>query len=164
MTASADLTTILSAEAVEALRAQYAPEFMLAASRYAVAAPYPPNAGYVEWIIGSLYDGKRIAAKDRERTLIALLASQSTGHSLLLAVHLYWGLMEGLTVAEIADTLALSGVYLGLPHYTAALGTLSGTLKILGFLAARPEAKLDPKVVVGALKAAIQPDIAPPSA
>ena len=159
---SADVTEILSPTALDALKAVYAPAVMLGASRAAVAAPYPPTTDYVEWIIKHLYDGERIAARDRERTLIALLASQSTGHSLMLAVHLYWGLMEGLGVAEIADTLALSGVYMGLPHYTAALGTLTGTLKILGDLVARGAA-LDSRSVVGALKAAIQPDIRPPT-
>ena len=160
---SANVTEILSPTALEALKAQYATAVMLEASRAAVAVPYPPTTGYVAWIIDNLYDGKRIASKDRERTLIALLASQSTGHSFMLAVHLYWGLMEGLSIAEIADTLALSGVYMGLPHYTAALGTLTGTLKILSDLVERGVA-LDSKSVVGALKGVIQPDILPPSA
>ena len=157
---SADVTTILSQADIDALKARYELTVMLGASRAAVAAPYPPSKDYVEWIIKNLYEGGSVAPRDRERTLIALLASQSTGHSLMLAVHLYWGLMEGLSIAEIADTLALSGVYMGLPHYTAALGTLTGTLKILGDLVARG-ADLDSRSVVGALKRAIQPDIRP---
>lgn len=161
MTLPRDLRTHLTEESVAALVAAYKPETMLEASRLAVALPFPPNEGYVDWIINNLYDGKRIASRDRERTLIALLASQSTASSLLLAVHLYWGLMEGLSIAEIADTLALAGVYMGLPHYTAALDTLRDTLKTLRELTATADAPLDAMRVVGALRATFQPAPAP---
>lgn len=157
MTVTRDLRTHLTDASVTALVAAYNPKTMLDASRLAVALPFPPNEGYVEWIINNLYDGERIASKDRERTLIALLASQTTGSSLLLAVHLYWGLMEGLSIAEIADTLALAGVYMGLPHYTAALDTLRDTLKTLREVTAKPGAALDAMSVVGALRATFQP-------
>jgi hypothetical protein len=148
---SADLTTALPDAALAALRAQYSADFMLAASRAAVAAPHPASAPYVEAVIKGFYDGARMAPRERERVLVALLATQSVAPSLLLAVHLYWGLMEGLAVTDLADTLGLSGVYTGLAHYTAGLKTLRITLDALAALATTAGAKLDPAAVVTAL-------------
>lgn len=151
MAANADLTAILSPETLAALRKQYSPDFMLAASRGAVAAPHPASAPYVEAVIAGFYNPTRMPPRDRERVLVALLASQSNAPSLLLAVHLYWGLMEGLTVADLADTLGLSGVYTGLGHYTAGLKTLRATLDTMVELASKPDARLEPAVIVATL-------------
>ncbi len=148
---AADLTTIVSAPTLDALRKEFSPDVMFAASRGAIVGPHPAAAGYVDWIITHLYDGKRLAPADRERTLVALIASQSVAPSLLLGVHLYWALAEGLSVAELCETLALAGVYTGLPHHTAGLGTLRTTLEAVADLAAKPEASLDPRAVVRAL-------------
>lgn len=153
MAASPDLAAALTPEALAALRAAYSAPFMLEASRRAVAFPHPASAPYVEAVIKGFYDAARMAPRDRERVLVALLASQSNAPSLLLAVHLYWGLMEGLSVADLADTLGLSGVYTGLGHYTAGLKTLRVTLDALVELTAKPDAKLDAATVVGALSA-----------
>lgn len=153
MAASPDLSAALSPEALTALRAAYAAPFMLEASRRAVALPHPASAPYVEAVIKGFYDASRMPPRDRERVLVALLASQSNAPSLLLAVHLYWGLMEGLTVADLADTLGLSGVYTGLAHYTAGLKALRVTLDVLADLTSKPDAKLDASAVVAALGA-----------
>ncbi len=151
MAATADLTAILSPQTLGALRAQYSADFMLAASRGAVAAPHPSSAPIVEAVIAGFYDPKRMAPRDRERVLVAVLASQTIAPSHLLAVHLYWAMMEGLTVADLADTLGLGGVYTGLAHYTAGLKTLRVTLDALADLASKPGAHLDPASVVSAL-------------
>jgi hypothetical protein len=149
---AADLSTLLSADTIGRFRKNYSPAFMLAASRAAVAAPHPPASGLVEWVMGYLYDGVHLKPIDRERTLIALLASQSTSGSFTLAVHLYWGLMEGLPITEIADTLCLSATYTGLPHYAAGLATFQKTLQVMSSLSVVPDGKLDPQTVVSTLR------------
>jgi hypothetical protein len=150
MPTQSGLASVLPPDALDALRAQYSAELMLAASRAAVAKPHPASTPYVEAVIHGFYDASRMAPRDRERVLVALFASQSVAPSLFLAVHLYWALMEGLSVDELADTLGLSGVYTGLGHYTAGLKTLALTLEALRDLAAKPDAKLDPMTVIKA--------------
>jgi hypothetical protein len=153
MTATtADLSAMLSPKTLLALRDAYAPDFMLKASRGAVAAPHPPGAGLVDWLITNLYDPARIEPAHRERVLVALLASQSVGPSFTLAVHLYWALMEGVGVTELVDLLCLSGVYTGLPHYAAAQDPMRKTLGTMESLAAAPNATLDPASVIVALR------------
>jgi alkylhydroperoxidase/carboxymuconolactone decarboxylase family protein YurZ len=149
-----DLSALVSTDTLQRFKESYSPAFMLAASRAAVAAPHPAASGLVEWVMGYLYDGVHLKPVDRERTLIAVLASQSTSSSFTLAVHLYWGLMEGLPVAEIADTLCLSATYTGLPHYAAGLTTFQKTLQVLSSLSVALDGKLDPKTVVSALRIA----------
>ena len=149
----ADLASALSEAALASLRAHYSADFMLAASRASVAAPHPASGPYVEAVIKGFYDGARMAPRERERVLVALFAAQSVAPSLFLAVHLYWGLMEGLSVDDLADTMGLSGLYTGLAHYTAGLKTLRITLDALAALATTSGAKLDPAAVVGALGA-----------
>lgn len=151
MTATADLSTVMPDATLARLRAQYSAEYLLAVSRNSVEAPHPPAAGFAQWVVGYLYDARHLKPADRERTLVALLASQSAAPSLMLSIHLYWGLMEGLGVVELADVLALSGAYTGLPRYTAGLITLRRTLDSLVALAAPADAKLDPAAVIGAL-------------
>lgn len=64
-----------------------------------------------------------------ERTIITLFASQRNGP--FLAIHMYWGLLEGLTVGEMAETLLLVGTYTGIGAYTQGLTVLSQTLTFL---------------------------------
>ncbi len=153
MTAAADLSHALTDAQLDALRAHYDAALMFAASRAAIAVPHPPSAGYVNWIIDNLYSPERMAPRDRERTLVALLASQTLAPSRLLAVHLYWALMEGLPLPELCDTLSLAGVYTGLPHFTAALSTLRTTVDALTELLAKPGVTPDTRAVVAALSA-----------
>lgn len=151
---SADLATALDEATLTALRAQYKPDFMLAASRGAVVGPHPAAAGYVHWVVDYLYDGKRLKAADRERCLVALLAAKTTDSSFTLAVHLYWGMMEGLSVDELADVLALTGAYHGMPHYAMGQVTFRKTLDALRGLFERAPAACDPAAVIGALRVA----------
>ena len=51
--------------------------------------------------------------KDRERCLIAILASRDAG--LNLALHIYVGLMEGLSPMDMADIIFLGDLHGGRP-------------------------------------------------
>ena len=67
--------------------------------------------------------------QDRERCLIAVLAARDAGFN--LAIHIYIGLMEGLTPQEIADVIFLGGVYTGVDRISDGLGALVKTLATL---------------------------------
>jgi alkylhydroperoxidase/carboxymuconolactone decarboxylase family protein YurZ len=89
------------------------------------------------------YDADRRAADsglldetDRERCLIALLASR--GRTFELAVHIYLGLMAGVSEAEIRHVLFLAGVYAGSDSFNASLRVLNRTLATLTRIAGHP--------------------------
>ena len=80
-----------------------------------------------------------LRAADRERVVLAVLLVQNAD-ALQIAIHVYWGLMEGLTVREIVETFLLSGYYAGIFRYQRALGVLQVTLTALADTAAKGDA------------------------
>jgi alkylhydroperoxidase/carboxymuconolactone decarboxylase family protein YurZ len=70
-----------------------------------------------------------LSVQDRERCLVAVLASREAG--LALAIHIYIALMEDVSPQEIAHILLLVGVYGGIDHLTGGLKT---ELQLLGVL------------------------------
>jgi alkylhydroperoxidase/carboxymuconolactone decarboxylase family protein YurZ len=129
--ADADLRNHLSDRELSLLREHYDPAVLLSASRASLAAPFPPSGPWVESIVGHLYDPAVIAPRERERVLIALLSAQNQGRGMTVVVHLYWGLMEGLSVSDVAETLVLVGAYAGVSVYAQALGTYRALLGAL---------------------------------
>lgn len=122
----------LSPEALAALQSGYQAVVLREATRQALSSAYPPGAHYVDAVVDSLYDGDPISARDRERCLIALLAVNQEPFT--LSVHVYWGLMEGLSLGEIAHTLLLAGAYHGMPVYTTGLLAVQKTCGALSTL------------------------------
>lgn len=147
---STDLRQILDDAAVARLRAAYVPEAMLSSGRASVADAFPPAAGYVHWVIDHLYDPAVMPPKERERCLIALLGQSDPG-TFTLAIHIYWGLMEGLTVSDVLTTLALVGAYGGMQRYAIGQATTRRTLNVLAKLLAAPDATLAPGSILVAL-------------
>jgi alkylhydroperoxidase/carboxymuconolactone decarboxylase family protein YurZ len=84
---------------------------------------------------------------DRERCLIALIAERR--ETLNLAVHIYMGLMNGLSPAEVANVLALTGIYGGISAYIRGIRVAEQTFKVLEVLAPLPIR--GPKAAVTAL-------------
>lgn len=99
---------------------------------------YEPSKGYVE-AVNDAFFGKLepdtqtsrtgLSDADRERCIIALLASR--GESLTLALHIYMALMERVLPEEIAHIILLAGVYAGADNFTNGLNTEVETLKVL---------------------------------
>lgn len=87
----------------------------------------------------------------RELILISVLGRQ--GNAYFLAIHIYWGLMEGLSVTAIANALLLTSWYEGISLWSAQSGTLRTTLDLLKQQVA--DGKTGTNDVVGALKAAL---------
>ena len=71
----------------------------------------------------------KLSAKDRERILIALLATRRGAFA--LAVHIYLALMMEITNDEIANIIFLAGVYSGADNLTNGLFTHKRTLETL---------------------------------
>lgn len=122
-----DVRTLLSDEELGRLRAAYDAAAMNEGARRATSTPYPPAAAFVDAIIDTLYGPHAVLpGARREQILLAIIASH-TGMRRILAVHLYWGLMEGLSLDDIGATLMLVAVYDGIDNYSEAhrhLGTL----------------------------------------
>ena len=70
-----------------------------------------------------------LTAKEREVGLIVLLASQRA--SMELAIHIYWGLMEGITTQEVAGLMMVTGVYAGIGKQTAGMKVMRSALNAL---------------------------------
>src|ERR1041384_5671030 len=94
-------------------------------------AAYDPSRAYVDAVISVFYDDpgsedesattrEKLSIKDRERCVIAMLASRGADYN--LALHLYMGLMEGISPGEIANVLLLAGVYTGVDNFAEGIG------------------------------------------
>ena len=115
-----DLRTLITADELARLRAAYDSKAMNEGARKATSAPFPPSSTFVDAVINTFYGPSAvIPAVRREQVLIAIIASHA-GMRRILAVHLYWGLMEGLSIEEICATLLLVGTYDGIDNYSEA--------------------------------------------
>lgn len=160
------LTNILTADEVQALVTGYA-ENRAALSNFAKAQAssdmYPAGAAMMNALVDYFYvqgsppvaPPTLLSGKDRERSIISILASHSV--SLQLAIHFYWGIGEGLTVAELAEHLALVGGYAGMDCYTGGLGALRTTLHALKGLFQSGIRPIDPIAALDAIQNAFGP-------
>ncbi len=120
---------------LDALRQGYKREVMIQTARDTLSQIYPPGAGYIGAIMDSLYTGEPISPMDRERCIISLLATAQG--QMPLAVHIYWGMMAGLSLDEVAHTFLLTGAYCGVDKYTTGLLTLQKVIGALKELSAK---------------------------
>ena len=101
-----------------------------------VVADFPSAGALTLAVQAVLYASKRpfeMSSIDRERLLIGLLAAQ--GLERQLAVHIYWGLMVGLSPRAVGETVVLMGVYNGLARQNEAMGVIKKTLAALAEVA-----------------------------
>jgi alkylhydroperoxidase/carboxymuconolactone decarboxylase family protein YurZ len=121
---------ILNDDRLLALRDAYARETMIGVLSKGMPAIDARTTDYISDVRRAFYDsGSPMQPKDRERCLIAVLAARDAGFN--LSLHIYLGLMEGLTPQEIADVIFLCGVYTGVDRISDGLGTLVRTLTTL---------------------------------
>lgn len=92
--------------------------------------------------------GLALAPIDRERCLISILATRK--ERLNLAIHIYMGLMYGLSPAEVANTLALTGTYSGISDYIFGMSVAAATGDVL-VKVAKCAGSPSPKAVITAL-------------
>lgn len=132
-----DVTEILTAEELEALRADYDPKLLSDVATKALVDKFPASGLWVNTIQKILFKdpengGKPLldlGGRERELCLITLMSAQHLG--LELGIHVYWGMMEGLEPGQIAALMTLVGVYAGLSRFEAALSVMTKTMKAL---------------------------------
>jgi alkylhydroperoxidase/carboxymuconolactone decarboxylase family protein YurZ len=122
---------------LETLRKAYRSEDAVQILSSGMPALDDRTAKYIDAIRSTFYEGTAMQPKDRERCLIAVLASRDAG--LNLAIHIYLGLMEGLSPGEIADIIFLGGIYTGVDRISDGLAAEIRTLTVLAQVAPLPE-------------------------
>jgi alkylhydroperoxidase/carboxymuconolactone decarboxylase family protein YurZ len=129
MPTKSPIELVLPDEAMVTLRAGYSRATLEALAVSHLVAPYPQGAELPRAILTHFFpvDGDALAARDRERVILALLLAQGADAT-QLAIHVYWGLMEGLAVAEIMESLLLAGYYAGIFRYQRAITIVQRTL------------------------------------
>jgi alkylhydroperoxidase/carboxymuconolactone decarboxylase family protein YurZ len=125
-----DLRSVLSDEDLQTLRREYDAVLMSRAASGPFAVVYPPLEPWVRETSATFFDRSVLDPCDRERCIIALLTVNGLASS--LAIHIYWGLMEGMTIAEVCETIGLVGAYAGVPRVAFGLTVLQRVLGILG--------------------------------
>ncbi len=133
------IAAILTDPALRDLRRAYDDTAMTNALGAALPARYPAAQEYVDAIAHAFYASPTgaplpLAALDRERCLIAVLAAR--GARLNLAIHVYIGLMLGLPPTQICHILLLIGAYAGVESLANALAITKTTFEILARLGA----------------------------
>ncbi|HEX2572731.1 MAG TPA: hypothetical protein VH877_24490 [Polyangia bacterium] len=132
MNPSQDVTALLDAGRLAELRRRYDDDTMRELLAQPLRVTYPPCEPWLDWISQHLYNRERFRPEYRELILITVLGSNPHGGGRLLAIHLYVGLMVGLSPSEITDALLLVGVYTGIPSFTFGVhATLTRTLTVL---------------------------------
>lgn len=172
---SAPLLEILTDAEIATLHGGYDPAVLNAGTRAVlVDATYPEAAGLVDSLLRLFYPEKRsrnaffdkkvraaaarahkapapLALDNATRELVLLTILSRKGNTQFMAIHVYWALMEGLTVEAITNILLLSSYYEGIEVWSWGSGALGQILKVLKAQVAT--GKVDTMSVIGALKA-----------
>ncbi len=161
-----DVTTILSDADLDRLRtafrvgatgdtpaavAKHADANFGTVAESVLLARFPPAGQYVRSIGDYFYDDDtELASRNRERVVIATLLSHANDGGYYLCLHLYWALMVGLSVKQVAWTIVLTSAYSGIDRYTMGMTLLGDVLGVLkGQLASGDESAIAPLTVVG---------------
>ena len=144
------LVNILQPAALQTLRDAYDDDTMTNALSMALPLQYPAAQEYIDALRHAFYGSPGPApllrADSRERCLIGILASRGANRN--LAIHIYAGLMQGISVEEIGHILLLTGAYTGVDNLAHGLGILKTALEILAQLAADVSTRPTPLVVL----------------
>lgn len=163
-----DVTTILGDADLDRLRAafrvgatgdspgalaKHADANFGAVAQSVLLARFPAAARYVESIGDYFYDDDtELASRNRERVVIATLLSHANDGGYFLCLHLYWALMVGLSVKQVAWTIVLASAYSGIDRYTLGMTLLSDVLGVLqSQLATGRDEDVAPMAIVGAI-------------
>jgi alkylhydroperoxidase/carboxymuconolactone decarboxylase family protein YurZ len=125
------LLDILTSEDLAILRAGYDPSFLLGLAPRMVS--YPKAAGFVGWISDVVFTygakASSLSPAAREMVIVAVMATERD--TFVLSGHLYWALMEGLSVEQIGDTLATVATYRGINDLRYSLAVFQDVLLLL---------------------------------
>jgi alkylhydroperoxidase/carboxymuconolactone decarboxylase family protein YurZ len=119
----------LSKKALRTLRAHYDRDRMIDNAVVVVGGIFEGGKSWTDAFEMDVYRTDRMKARNRERILISTFTAQ--GERTALAIHVYWGLMEGIQPDEIQQIVLLSGTYNGLGRYTFGMLTVLDTFNKL---------------------------------
>jgi alkylhydroperoxidase/carboxymuconolactone decarboxylase family protein YurZ len=125
-----DLRTQLSDGSLAVLRGHYDRAAMLQAASSPCSVLYPPLDPWMRETAGTIYERSHLAPRDRERCIIALLIAGG-GLQISLAIHIYWGLMEGLSIDDVCQTIGIVGAYGGMQRAAFGMAILQRVLALL---------------------------------
>ena len=132
---SQDVRQLLTSEDLLVLRRGFRRAVLSRAAHAVCVGPYTASAPAVEGWLGLFYEqGTLLEPAQRELVLNALLAAER--HHRELAIHVYWGLMEGLGPEQLAATFLLIGMYAGIDAYRSAIRVMQSVCRTLHELAA----------------------------
>jgi len=118
----------LTDEELEFLRQGYDEQAMMISTREALGRMHPEVAAPLAAMVDAVYTADPDRKRERERCLITLLTGH---HPAEFAIHVYWGLMVGLTAADIQQVLLITFAYNGVACYTVSLLAVKRTVEIL---------------------------------
>lgn len=139
------MSDALTTAALEKLRGGFDADRMTKLGVSTVAGYFAGGAPWLKSVDAEVYRTGRMAPIDRERVLIALFTGQAERAA--LAIHVYWGLMEGLTPQAVHQIVLLAGTYTGLGRYTFGTRTTLQTFARLAACAAELESPTEAQVV-----------------
>jgi alkylhydroperoxidase/carboxymuconolactone decarboxylase family protein YurZ len=116
--------------------------------------PWPKAAGLVEWISDVVFTPgsatSSLSHGEREMVIVAVMAMQRD--TVVLSGHLYWALMEDLSVEKIADTLMTVAAYRGVNTLRYALAVFRDVLLLLKKAVAAGGASMTVEAVAVAMR------------
>jgi hypothetical protein len=133
------LETLLGDEELLKLRQGFKEQDLLDSTRAGIGRKLPDSAGFIDTLEAQFYqrasnqtpEQYREFARQRESQLITLFLVYSRGQGFFLSIHVYWGLMMGLSPTEVTRQLLLVGMYGGIQVLNAGQMTLERTLLYL---------------------------------
>lgn len=129
---------ILSDDAIARLRKGYDRALMHGIVKRTLNVPYPPVSTWTDYIVDELYAADApLDPAQRELIIISQLCGQ--GLVAPLATHIYWGLVEGLSPAQIAQCITLAGTYSGAQKYVIGIRVMQQMMIMLAECAATGE-------------------------
>lgn len=122
----------LTASQLATLQSGYSRAVMDAVATQIVSGPYPPSAPLTTFAGQRFYNDAppTLSPANRERCLLMLFCG-ARRPTFAVAVHIYWALMEGVPVDEIAEIILLATLYGGMDVLTDGNRTLAMTLQML---------------------------------
>ena len=130
----AQISTVLSNADLMAIAAGYDADDMNKKLKEFFSSTYPATGDWLDALETTFNSPYPIDVADRERIIVALLASRGRGFQ--LGLHMYMAVANGVSPEEIAHIVFLTGIYAGVDTFAKALAIGLGTMTILKGLTA----------------------------
>ena len=130
----AQIGTVLDNAALTAVAGGYDAGEMNKKLREFFSDTYPATKDWLDALEKTFNTAHPVEIADRERVIVALLASRGRGFE--LGLHMYVAVANGVTPEEIAHIVFLTGIYAGVDTFARALAIGLGTMTILKGLTA----------------------------